>query len=149
MLRNLIANRLIPSAIVAGFVVAIVGCGSSGPSGTVTGKVTVGGNPPPANTQVIFVEANTSKTAGGITTADGSYSLRMGDSNQVATGTYSVAVRPPVRTISDEEAMELSMKGETPDLGTGGIDPKFTNPETSGLSFTVNQGANTYDITIE
>ena len=76
----------------------LTGCGNaglSGPTGTVSGKVTYNGEPVPAGCSVTFMHQETSTPASGITSADGSYSLTMRGESEALAGDYKVSVSPP------------------------------------------------------
>ena len=134
---------------------AFVGCsgsGLSGPTGTVSGKVTYNGNPVPAGCTVTFVHDETSLAAAGQTGADGSYTLQMQGGGDVPAGAYKISVGPPAAAggagPDNPEAYAASMESggdASADTGTPFPD-KYLLPGTSGLTFTVKEGPNSYDV---
>ncbi|MFH1921436.1 MAG: carboxypeptidase-like regulatory domain-containing protein [Planctomycetota bacterium] len=133
---------------------AMVGCrdGVSGPTGTVSGKVTYNESPAPAGCTVTFVHDKTSMAATGQTGADGSYSLQMRGEGKVPVGAYQITVSPPAGDAQpgseDPEAYRAVMEG-----GGGGqaeskpaFPDKYLTATTSELTFTVKEGPNTFDV---
>ena len=130
-----------------------IGCGgASGPTGTISGKLTLNGSPAPQGTHVQFLSdagASSAEVSG-----DGSFTI-MG----VAIGSYKVMVTPGVGSASSgamdpETAMRLAY-GEGPD-GTGknpdafkadaAIPAKYTDIATSEVSFDVKEGVNDFSL---
>ena len=134
----------------------LAGCGDgsalpSGPKGTVQGKVTYNDSPVPAGSTVMFMHDETSLGATGTTAADGSYSLKMLDGDQLPTGSYKISVSPPEQQnidSSDEAAYAAAMEGGG-DESAGSTSPfpeKYQSTEGSGLTYTVTEGENTHNI---
>lgn len=129
------------------------GCGGSGlPSGetgTVSGQVVYNGSPVPEGCTVLFMRSEGGISGVGTTDSNGNYKLAMRDGEDILVGTYRVSVNPPTAaaTLSDEEMMELSMKGEAPEAPEVKEVPEtYRSPETSPLSFDVKSGENKIDI---
>lgn len=122
----------------------------SGPTGTVTGKVTYNGEPVPAGCSVVFMHQETSTPASGVTSADGTYSLSMRGEPKALVGEYKVSVSPPTSSDQVDESSagyEAAMTGEeAAQAPTAPFPDKYLLPETSGLTFTVNEGPNTFDV---
>ena len=146
----------IPCLWVVG-VLSVVGCGSGGyhgPTGAVTGRVTLDGQPIPQGSVVSFV-SDAGFTATATVSSDGSYQLLTAGNPEIAVSTYKVSIAPPAQAMSETD-YDKYMSGEG--AGEGGdatetsselIPPKYADPTTSGLSFDVEQGANTIDIELE
>lgn len=136
--------------------VFLFGCSSSnlppGPKGTVEGKVTYKGEPVPAGSTVTFVHGDTSLPAIGQTGAGGTFKLMMQGGDQLPAGTYSVAVSPPasgeISEQTDMDAYKAMMEGgaTAAKATTGPFPEKYQAAETSGVTFEVKEGPNTYDL---
>lgn len=129
----------------------VAGCGGSGPTGTVSGTVTLNGSPIAA--QVTFM--NNEATASAVSdSATGQYSLVYGESNRIPLGTYNIAITaaPGSDEITDQD-YEAMMEGDgasgTDSSAQSGIPTKFQRSSTSGLEFTVSEGDNSFDIKLE
>lgn len=112
----------------------ISGCGAEQPSGSVSGKVVHGGQ---ALTKgaVVFVNQDTGIGASSPIDASGNYTLP-----SIPTGQYQVAIQHPPVPSPDE--IERGVEAERVD-----VPEKFLDPQTSGLTATVNEGPNTVDFT--
>ncbi|SRR6056297_1037819 len=137
--------------------VAMLGCGSSssfpgGTTGTLSGVVTLDGEPVPVGTSVTFIHGETAQPAVAVTKEGGVYTAKMHDEPKVLTGSYRVAVAdPPQPSLSPEEMaaqMEGAYLGEEESVPEGVIPPKYNIPDSSGLTVEVVEGANEYDITM-
>jgi hypothetical protein len=154
-------------ALVVGALI-LAGCGSggySGPTGTVSGTVTLNGDPVPQGSTVVFL-SDAGHTASGQIGAGGSYSLsvvgKSGKCSAVPVASYKVFVTPPAKgggvmsEDSEEYAamMESSASGEEQPAGESAaeeevIPAKFQSAATSDLVFEVKKGPNTIDVTLE
>ena len=139
-----------------------IGCqpgGYAGPTGTVSGTVTLNGQPVPEGCTVAFV-SDAGHTASGQVGAGGQYSLSVaregGMTSAVPAATYKVCVTPPAAAESSEDydqMMDAAASGE----GQAGEAPPqeevipaaFQSTGTSGLSYEVKQGSNTIDVKLE
>ncbi len=110
----------------------LVGCSSDRPTGSASGKVTCSGTPPTAGT-VLFSNPETGVGASAELDASGAYKIE-----SIPTGAYHVAIQPPPPPAPHE--MEQAAAAPRAD-----IPPKFQDPNTSGLTATVEEGANTKD----
>ena len=134
--------------------VTLVGCdGASGPSGTVSGKVTYNDSPVAAGCRVTFAHDETSKAATGEVGGDGSYSLKMAGESGIPVGSYKITVSPPAvagPSPDDPEAYAAAM--EKPDGAAEETDGKPSFPDkylmatTTDLTFTVKEGDNTANL---
>lgn len=147
-----VSRFLVVFALVA-CLVSAVGCGSdglSGPTGTVTGKVTYNDAPVPAGCVVTFVNQESSLPATGVVAADGTYTLTMKGEGQVTVGPYKISISTAADETditADEEAYAAQMMGG--DAASSKPPPFpaiYFSPITSGLSYTVTEGENTHDI---
>jgi type 1 fimbria pilin len=135
--------------------------GYSGPSGTVSGTLTLNGKPVPQGCTVVFV-SDKGFTATGQVGAGGNYQLSVvGKGGTTTSGvpaaTYQVSVSPPASgegSEADYDAMmEKSASGEgQPEASQAEaevIPAKYQSSGTSGLSFDVKEGPNTIDIPLD
>ncbi|HUT88246.1 MAG TPA: carboxypeptidase-like regulatory domain-containing protein [Thermoguttaceae bacterium] len=137
-----------------------VGCspgGYSGPVGTVTGTVTLNGEPVPAGCTVTFI-SDDGHAASGKVGPGGSYQLSAGaEGNNVPAATYKVSITPPGKADASEadydKMMEAESAGEASQEETQPaeevIPAKYQTTGTSGLSFEVKAGSNTIDVPLE
>ena len=111
----------------------LTGCG--GKMGSVTGRVTVDGQPVP-NAKVSYEDNVKHVRASGETDANGVYTLSTNAKNDGApVGDYRIA-------IVQASAADSSQTTAPPRL----FPTQFERVETSGLSFSVKSGSNTNDI---
>jgi hypothetical protein len=147
--------------------VLVAGCGPggySGPTGTVSGTVTLNGDPVPEGCSVSFVSEEGAHTASGTVGAGGAYKLSVvgpeGRSNDVPAATYKVCVTPPAAAGAGgsaegadyEKMMEESAAGgdePTTEAETEAIPAKYQSTTTSELTFPVKEGPNTIDIELQ
>jgi len=129
-------------------VTLFVGCGGSGPTGTVTGKVTKDGKPVAA--QVSFKGENS--TASGVSDAStGIYTLSSGESENILAGKYQIAVSE-ISSETDTSAADyaaLMSGGTAAAKPPSAVPAKYNSFGSSGLECTVTEGANTVDINLE
>lgn len=124
------------------------GCGSEGgPMGTVSGKLTKGGQAL-AGITVSFV--GDKGAGGGVTDAMGMYKFTA----PVAVGTYRVSLTSVTAATldssgADYEAMMSGKKKPPAEPVDKVLDPKYHSTATSNLQFEVKVGENTIDIPIE
>jgi hypothetical protein len=134
-------------------VVFMPGCGGGdkaydGPTGTVTGKVTFKGDPIPEGSAVVFQpKSGEGLPASGAIGSDGSFKLSAKNSFSIPVGIYKISISPPrPKDLTDEEAMNASMKGKNSDTEFKEIPEKYRNPATSGETFEVKEGENSYTL---
>ena len=127
------------SSLVAGLallLLSISGCGGSGPTvqtGTVSGKVTLDGQPLPDVT-VSFFEEKTAIAGSGDAGPDGTYKLMYAGGPKIPVGTYQV------RITAKEEPMKpgAAAGSEPPPAPKPFAGPKkYEDFKTSGLTATV------------
>ncbi len=121
------------------------GCGKGGlegPTGTVSGTVTIGGKPLSDASITFFGESN-GDTATAVLGSDGAYSLKYEGGFSVPAGDYRVAViagPPPGEKAPDPADLMKTMKPQG--LGKSPIPPKYRDPKTSALVAVVKEGSN-------
>ncbi len=126
--------------VLALFVMAlplVVGCGPKGPpTGTVSGKLTIGGAAPTEKTRVTFVNNSIGQGAGATVGTDGSYSLE----TPLPLAEYTAFVS---KVLDDIQGPVSTAKEQ---LTT--VPREFRSEETSPLKYEVKQGANEINIEI-
>ena len=124
----------------------LTGCGPagglSGPTGTVSGKVLVSGNPL-SEGSIMFFGENNGDTASATLQSDGTYSLKYGLGFSVPAGDYRVAiVDSPPADAKPIDPMELMKNIPSPKLKSK-VAAKYKDPKTSQLIAVVKAGSNT------
>lgn len=115
----------------------LIGCGSGGPpSGTISGKVTLNGQPLSTGV-VVFSNAAAGIAADAELNASGEYRL----DTPIPAGPYDVAVQPPPPPPPDQ-LEQAAARPKSP------IPEKYLTPETSGLKATIQAGKNTADFAL-
>jgi hypothetical protein len=143
-----LSTRSIFQILALGLLVAIVvGCGPSGPkTHSVTGKVTIDGEPA-ANVRITFQpvdEAN--QAASGTVESDGSYTLYTGVSGTpgAMAGKYKVVLTPDMG--ADTSYMDSG--GTAPPDTSGEVPEEYRDPTTTPKEVEVTAGQNSIDIEI-
>lgn len=134
-----------------------LGCGGTdfGPMGSVSGKLTMDGAPLTAGTQVLFMQMEKGYAAFGQADAEGNYQLQWMREDQTFTeipvGTYKILIQPPAVQSVEELDADAMLAGGDEDIqpATPVFPAKYQQHATSGLEFTVNEGANTHDINLD
>lgn len=105
----------------------------------VSGTIKLGGSPVTTGGTVTFVSEDAKSTYSGVIDASGVYTVNASQSGQGALpGDYKVAIQ------AWATAPAMAEDG-TPTEGVSAIGEKYHSPETSGLTATVTDGANTID----
>lgn len=113
------------------------GCGPQElPAGSLTGKVSLKGEPLSGG-MVTIINSDTGIGASGEIDSSGRFRI-----DSARTGTYQVAIQPPAAPTPDEMAA-----GAKPESSP--IPPKYQDPQTSGLTATVNEGSNEANFDLE
>ena len=121
------------------------GCGRGGldgPTGTVSGTITMGGKPL-SDASVTFFGENNGDTATAVLGSDGTYSLKYEGGFSVPAGDYRVAViagPPPGEKAPDPADLMKTMKPQG--MGKSPIPAKYRDPKTSALVAVVKEGTN-------
>lgn len=134
---------------VVSLVVFVVGCGPDSGMAPVRGKVTIEGEPL-AEAAVGFTSLENNQTAIGKTGPDGSYTLttrKPGDGALVGEHKVSITavtlVESPKAKAMKEKHGSLAAEMPLPPPKEEWLAPKkYSDPDTSGLSFTVERGKN-------
>ena len=130
------------------------GCGGAGygPTGTVTGKLTMEGSPVSAGYAVSFMQMEKGFLAYGITDAEGKFQVKSWNDGNMPVGKYNVMIAPPV---SDEAAANLSAEDRFEQEQVRTAKAKQTLPArnrettTSGIEYDIAQGSNNFDIDLK
>jgi hypothetical protein len=155
MMRSAISRHLCIAVCSFSAAVAFTGCGDdgySGPTGTVSGTVTMDGTALSTPANVTFMNAKKGFTASGQTDASGKFSLITNESPDIPVGTYDIAVTPVENEeMTPEQAMEASMNSEDGSIDSKNdtIPAKYGSPGSSGLSFEVKEGENTAPVELK
>jgi len=125
----------------------LAGCGAGSddhrPTATLSGVVTLDGNPLPAGS-IQFTSTRTGETAYANLSSDGRYLIEM---PAVDVGTeYDVTIGPPIEEDLDATALEENPPEKIRQL----IPRKYSARTTSGLKVTIaNAGANEFDFDLQ
>ncbi|MEM8495151.1 MAG: hypothetical protein AAF663_07155 [Planctomycetota bacterium] len=90
---------------------------------------------------IVFRPVSGGATCTGTVQSDGTYSIATGTRNALVPGDYLVSIRVV-------ELLQSETKGAPP-LGRPVTPAVYADPLTSGLSFNVRAGSNTYDLLLE
>lgn len=128
-------KSLLASLVLVAGLCSLQGCGSgrdTTPTGTVTGKVTLGGQPL-SSVIVEFFSSELGAGSMGVTQEDGTYKT----DGTLPIGKYAVTVNP-----------QPPEPGQ-PENKSNQVPKKYISAKTSGLEFEVTGGANVIDIALE
>ncbi len=155
--RNVAGSNSTRKSIVSGIafmisLVALAGCSSrvddgyKGVRGTVTGTITLGGQPIPEGCRVTFSSLKGSYNASGIVDADGNYALVFNGSKNLPAVEYGVELSRPTLEQDGPKAqdpMEQYKKLASQSATKSPFPIRYSSRSTSKLEFTVQAGANT------
>jgi hypothetical protein len=141
-------------------VATVLGCGGDpyGPTGKISGKLTMDGKPLPAGYAVSFMQMQSGFLAYGTTDAEGKFVVNTLNDGNMPIGKYDVMVAPPGGegsitdedlNMSAEERFEKQQQTGTPLPKKGSIPLKYRQTTTSGLSYEVKEGENNFDIDLQ
>lgn len=147
------------SLLVAGLLLLtaslLVGCSSDfdyGPTGTVSGRLTMNGKPLKAGTQVVFMHPEKGYAAFGSTDPEGKFQITSWNDGNLPVGPYRVMIQPPAGEINPDTATPEQLL-DNPELAEAVPEAefpfKYRQTSTSGLSYNVEQGPNTFEIDLE
>ncbi|WP_437228455.1 hypothetical protein SH661x_000919 [Planctomicrobium sp. SH661] len=122
-----------------------VGCGSGEPRpvvGKLRGTVTFKGAPV-TDANVTFEDRKLGQLASAPLKADGTYEVKTGEGG-LRVGTYSVWLVP-----SGQAAPSIDNMNPAPAADRKDIPKKYRDGETSGLTVTVENGTNAFDVKLE
>lgn len=125
------------TTILSAILIVSIGCGPKQQIGTVSGVVTLEGKPLSEQAKVVISFSNeaTGRGNGNFLNPDGSYKV-----DRLEVGNYKIGITPDIDLVTGPDA--------PPPMKTA-IPEKYSDPHSSGLTFTVQQGANTYDIDLK
>ena len=119
----------------------LVGCQRAPTLGKVSGKVTLDGQPV-SEGRISFNDASRGIFMTADLRADGSYEVVRAEGHGLPPGTYQVAVTP---LPSD---LPVGFSSTAPPKRFSEIPAKYHNPATSGLTLTVAQETNPFDVAL-
>ena len=143
--------------------ISLIGCGSSdsgysGPTGTVSGQMIIGGQPLKEGCQVAFQAVEGGYLATAVIKSEGKYTLTYEGSFQIPAVSYRVQLAPPMEEafkpagseLQDPTKMALKVMGppgsaKVKESAKPPFPPKYSSAITSKLEYTVKPGANTAD----
>ncbi len=138
------SNRIVSTVFFAGALsLAVAGCGSSEPLGTISGTVTHNGQPVEAGI-VSFYNTETGKVGQAELQPGGTYEIDTVKGG-LEPGQYQVAIMPPTETTTDSSTGEVTH--ETQEVSN--IPKKYRDVRTSELSAQVEDGNNNFDFALE
>jgi hypothetical protein len=124
-----------------------------GPTGTLSGKVTLAGAPVPAGVAVALQHAPTGRLYMSLTDASGGYFIDK-PTTKLPTGRYDVSIAPPME-VEDrsekaaEDALEGTKGAAPPPPPPIKIPSKYLNSHESGLGFELQPGPNQQDFNMK
>lgn len=134
-------------------VATFLGCGGEpyGPTGKVTGKLTMDGKNLPAGHAVSFMQMESGFLAFGMTDAEGKFEVNSWNNGNMPIGKYDVMIAPPsggdVSNLSAEERFD---NPESSSAKSKVLFPsRYRETTTSGLNYEVTKGANNFDIDLK
>jgi hypothetical protein len=125
-----------------------VGCGgtSYGPTGKITGRLTLAGKPLAQGTAVSFMQMEKGFLAFGLTDADGKFEVTSWNGGNMPVGKYKVMIAPATGGTTSTEEMTPEELFERPDLmdapTSKDVPKKYRDTATSDLEFDIKEGAN-------
>lgn len=150
-------------ALALGLLISIAGCGGSsgdgytGERGSVSGTITLDGQPLAKDCQVLFIAETGGYTAGGVIGDGGNYTLVYHGGSGLPVGNYSVQLAPPLAAegeMPSVDPMQMAGKlnrkaGKEPLAAVGPFPSKYSSTSSSGLQFKVVPGQNAADFALE
>lgn len=122
------------------FVAAVIGCSGSKYDASVSGKVTIDGEPVGPG-EIIFASSNrTAQPPTGKIDAYGNYSLTTGGEAGLVPASYAVSVKAYKVQAGAGPGVRLATPSEPQ------FPPKYLSAKTSGLEYDVAPGSNTINI---
>jgi hypothetical protein len=129
------------------------GCGGGsdaveGPTGTVSGNISYKGAAVPAGCTVTFAPVSGDLPSSGQVDSSGNFSLFLKGGTAIPVGMCNVSVTLPVLDETPQQAMERMQSGGTEEE-VPEVPEKYRDAATSGETFEVKKGANTYDLNMK
>ena len=136
------ANSRVPSILFTWLLFcALTGCSrDQNTYGKVSGRVTAD-DKPVVDAVVLFQEPAQHIFIQATTDADGRYNFDKLPGEGLPVGNYQIAVQPPIQEIETGKPLP-------PPKPFPKVDPKFLDPEKSGLKLEVKTGENPFDIAL-
>jgi hypothetical protein len=132
-----------------------IGCGgyNYGPTGKITGRLTMDGKPLAPDHAVSFMEMEKGFLAFGKTDADGKFEVSSWNQGDMPIGKYKVMIAAPPASMKPESEISAEERFDNPES----IEPvtklafpkKYTDTTTSGLEYQIKAGANNFDIALK
>ena len=127
----------------------LCGCGSGEARGRVVGKVTFQGQAVPEGI-VVFNNDEKAVHTNAKLKSDGNYEIITAKGAGLPIGTYRIAVRPPSPRPAPLPTSVAAAKSEPEETKQyPNIPQKYRDPKTSGLTLTVKEGENSFDIAMQ
>jgi hypothetical protein len=119
-----------------------------GPTGTAAGRLTMNGKPLSAGTQVVFMHAEKGYASFGTTDAEGNFKITSWNDGRLPIGKYQVMIQAPAGSAADPDSAtaEELLAPQTGELSSAEFPFKYRQVSTSGLSFEVKEGENSFPI---
>jgi hypothetical protein len=131
-------------------VVIPTACSSSKPTAEVQGRVTYKGAPLPEGT-ILFLAEDRHQDIGSIN-PDGTYTVKRAPLGRSKVSVQTLPPLPPpgpaVRAVNEPEKKGVPSGDKSP-VRSVPIPARYANTDTSGLTFTVQEGINRYDIELK
>jgi hypothetical protein len=123
-----------------------------GPTGKITGRLTMDGKPLPEKTSISFMEPMSGYLAYGQTDADGNYNIASWNNGEMPIGKYKVFLSAPPTKV-DPASLSPEQLFEHPELAEGKVrlpfPKKYGDMNTSGLEYEIKAGENKFDVDIK
>ncbi|MEQ1830078.1 MAG: hypothetical protein ABL921_29220 [Pirellula sp.] len=135
------------------FAFTLLGCGGDpyGPTGKITGKLTMDGKPLPAGHAVSFMQMSTGFLAFGMTDAKGDFVVSSFNKGNMPIGKYDVMIAPP--TGGDVSNLSAEERFENPELTAPKqrvlFPARYRETTKSGLQYEVTKGDNHFEIDLK
>jgi hypothetical protein len=146
-------REIFRSFVVLVLAVSFVGCKSDpyGPTGKVTGKLTLDGKQLPAGHAVSFMQMEKGFLAYGITDSESNFEIKSWNDGKMPVGSYNVMIAPPggegdTSTMSAEDRFE---QGQATGKSKTLFPARYRETTTSGLRYDIVEGKNHFDIDLK
>ncbi|HWL08795.1 MAG TPA: carboxypeptidase-like regulatory domain-containing protein [Planctomicrobium sp.] len=134
-----------------------VGCSRGtdyGETGTISGRLTLSGEPLVPGHAVLFMEPLKGFIAFGQTDANGLFQIDSWNQGKMPVGMYQVQIIPPAaREQKSQRALSTEEQFENPESPVRTADIRFPKKycefKTSGLQYEITSGKNTFEIDLE
>jgi hypothetical protein len=148
-------REIIRTLIVVMFAATMLGCGgeSLGPTGKVTGKLTLDGKQLPPGHAVSFMQMQKGFLAYGMTDAEGKFEVKSWNNGDMPVGNYDVMIAPPSSDVDDSQR-SAEDRFENPQNADSSqprvlFPAKYRETTTSGLQYEIKEGVNNFAIDLK